>query len=167
VVSGDFYWLENVNNTSLYAAAYCTGHGVPGAMVSVVCINALNRSVREFGLVEPSKILDKTRELVIDTFERSDHEVKDGMDISLCALNLATNELTWSGANNPLWVLRKGAKKLEETKADKQPIGNSDNVKSYTLHTIKLNEGDMVYTFTDGYQDQFWGPRGRSLNQNN
>jgi len=88
-----------------FAVADCTGHGVPGAMVSVVCHNALNRSVREYGLTDPGKILDKTRELVIGEFEKSDEEVKDGMDISLCVFNKNKNELLWAGANNPLWIV--------------------------------------------------------------
>jgi hypothetical protein len=105
VVAGDFYWMEAVGDVVYFAAADCTGHGVPGAMVSVICVNGLNRSVREFGLRKPAEILDKTRELVIKEFEKSEEEVKDGMDISLCALNTKTNELQWAGANNPLWIV--------------------------------------------------------------
>ena len=113
VVAGDFYWMESCADASdsegekswiYFAAADCTGHGVPGAMVSVICVNGLNRSVREFGLRDPGKILDNTRELVIKEFEKSEEEVKDGMDISLCALNTKTKELLWAGANNPLWI---------------------------------------------------------------
>ena len=100
---------RSVEGTVLFAAADCTGHGVPGALVSVVCNNALNRSVREFGLTDPGKILDKTREIVIAEFEKSDENVKDGMDISLCTLSLSTLTLTWAGANNPLWIIRNGA----------------------------------------------------------
>ena len=80
--------------------------GVPGAMVSVVCSNALNRAVKEFKITEPGKILDKVRELVVETFQKSESEVKDGMDISLCSFNKKTNQLKWSGANNPLWIIR-------------------------------------------------------------
>jgi serine phosphatase RsbU (regulator of sigma subunit) len=87
IVAGDFYWLENCGDQIMFAACDCTGHGVPGAMVSVICNNALNRSVREFGLKEPGKILDKTREIVISEFEKSDDEVKDGMDMSLGSLS--------------------------------------------------------------------------------
>ncbi|MBL7897258.1 MAG: tetratricopeptide repeat protein, partial [Crocinitomicaceae bacterium] len=123
IVAGDFYWLHQAENEILFAAADCTGHGVPGAMVSVVCNNALNRSVREYGLNDPGKILDKTREIVIAEFEKSDEEVKDGMDISLVSvsmvpdtsaetgrdLSLQTYRVNWAGANNPLWILRKGS----------------------------------------------------------
>lgn len=106
IVAGDFYWLEYKNDLVMIAAADCTGHGVPGAMVSVVCSNALNRTVNEFGLIEPGKILDKVRDLVIETFEKSDEEVKDGMDISLCVIDFKNKKMQWSGANNPLWIIR-------------------------------------------------------------
>jgi len=87
IVAGDFYWLEEAEGIILFAAADCTGHGVPGAMVSVVCNNGLNRSVREHGLTEPGKILDKTREIILLEFDKSEEEVKDGMDISLVAIS--------------------------------------------------------------------------------
>lgn len=161
IVSGDFYWLENVNDLVLFAAADCTGHGVSGAMVSVVCSNALNRTAKEFGITEPSKILDKTRELVLETFEKSDEDVKDGMDISLCCLNTKTNELLWAGANNPLWYIR--ANNIYEIKGDKQPIGKNDNPKQFTTHKIKLEPGDTIYIFTDGYADQFGGEKGKKF----
>ena len=157
IVAGDFYWLEVVDDTILFAAADCTGHGVPGAMVSVVCNNSLNRAVREFGLFYPNEILDKTRELVIQEFEKSDDDVKDGMDISLCALNLKTKELKWSGANNPLWIIRNN--EILEFKADKQPIGKHTDSKPFKLQEIPLLENDIIYIFTDGFQDQFGGDR--------
>lgn len=161
IVSGDFYWLENVNNLVLFAAADCTGHGVSGAMVSVVCSNALNRTVKEFDITEPGKILDKTRELVLDTFAKSESDIKDGMDISLCALNTKTNQLLWSGANNPLWLI--SAKTLTEIKGDKQPIGKTDNLKPFSTHSIQLQKGDTIYIFTDGYADQFGGEKNKKF----
>ncbi|MEX2597753.1 MAG: SpoIIE family protein phosphatase [Salibacteraceae bacterium] len=174
VVAGDFYWLEPVSDTVYFAAADCTGHGVPGAMVSVICNNGLNRSVREFGLCDPGEILDKTRELVIQEFEKSEEEVKDGMDISLCALGPivssssgAYRELRWAGANNPLWVVRKGAEEIEEIKADKQPIGKYHHETPFTSHKIKLHEGDTIYIFSDGYPDQFGGDNGKKYKSGN
>lgn len=161
IVSGDFYWLESVNNLVLFAAADCTGHGVSGAMVSVVCSNALNRTINEFGITEPSKILDKTRELVLETFSKSESDIKDGMDISLCCLNTNNNELFWSGANNPLWYIREN--NLYEIKGDKQPIGQNDNPKPFTTHKIELQKDDTIYIFTDGYADQFGGERGKKF----
>jgi tetratricopeptide (TPR) repeat protein len=161
IVAGDFYWMEKIGDEILLAAADCTGHGVPGAMVSVVCSNALNSAVKEFDLIEPGEILDKVRELVVETFDRSGSDVKDGMDISLCSLNTKTREMKWSGANNPLWYLQNN--ELKEIRPDKQPIGIYDKVKPFTTHNIKLNQGDTVYLFSDGYADQFGGDKGKKF----
>jgi serine phosphatase RsbU (regulator of sigma subunit) len=159
IVAGDFYWLEHKDDKVLFAAADCTGHGVPGAMVSVVCNNGLNRSVREYGLTDPGEILNKTREIVIAEFEKSDEEVKDGMDIALC--NIEGTTLKYAGANNPLWIIRDG--ELRETKADKQPIGKFDELLPYTTHTFELQKGDSIYIFSDGYVDQFGGEKGKKF----
>jgi serine phosphatase RsbU (regulator of sigma subunit)/Flp pilus assembly protein TadD len=183
VVSGDFYWLETTSPippplettplaTSIgggtgvvyFAAADCTGHGVPGAMVSVICSNALSKALLEEGITETGKLLDRTRELVIERFAKSGEQVKDGMDISLC--KLTGNTLEWSGANNPLWVVRKnteGEYELQEFKPDKQPIGNYAEPKPFSSHSIELNQGDSIYIFTDGYADQFGGPKGKKF----
>jgi len=162
IVSGDFYWMSEKNDLLFVAAGDCTGHGVPGAMVSVVCSNALNRAVKEFGITDPGKILDKVRDLVIETFEKSEKEdIKDGMDISLCTINTKTKEVQWAGANNPLWYIQ--GNEIKEITADKQPIGNSDNPKPFTTHNVKLHKGDEIYLFTDGYADQFGGPKGKKF----
>ncbi|NQV53997.1 MAG: SpoIIE family protein phosphatase [Flavobacteriales bacterium] len=163
IVAGDFYWMESLGDWVVFAAADCTGHGVPGAMVSVVCNNALNRSVREFGLDQPAAILDKTLELVLEQFESSDEEVKDGMDIALCALNTKTRTLQYAGAQNPLWIKRISSTELEEIKPDKQPIGKYSDPKPFTNHTLQLEAGDTFYIFSDGYADQFGGPKGKKL----
>jgi hypothetical protein len=170
IVAGDFYWAEKVGNYFFIAAADCTGHGVPGAMVSVVCSSALNRTVKEFGIVDPGKILDKTTDLVLETFEKSDEDVKDGMDISLLAVAFsarAENEsgriiesITWSGANNPLWYFEND--ELKELKADKQPIGKSDHRKPFTTHSLPLSLS-ALFLFTDGYADQFGGEKGKKF----
>jgi tetratricopeptide (TPR) repeat protein len=161
IVAGDFYWMERTGHNILIAAADCTGHGVPGALVSVVCSNALNRTVKEFHITEPGKILDKVRELVLETFEKSENNVQDGMDISLCCINTNTNELQWSGAYNSLWYIQKG--KLHEVPADKQPIGKMDRPQPFNTHNLHLQKGDTVYLFTDGYADQFGGPKGKKF----
>jgi len=162
IVAGDFYWIEVVTKDCLLiAAADCTGHGVPGAMVSVVCSNALNRTVKEFEITDPGKILDKTRELVVETFERSETEVKDGMDISLCLLDKKTRQLEWAGANNPLWIVRKG--EIIQFKPNKQAIGKVDKPLKYVTHKIKVEKDDHIYIFTDGYADQFGGPSGKKF----
>jgi serine phosphatase RsbU (regulator of sigma subunit) len=163
IVAGDFYWMDSVEDTIYFAACDCTGHGVPGAMVSVVCNNALNRSLNEFAEREPSRIFDRTRELVLENFSKSDEEVKDGMDASLCALNLQTMQLLWAGANNPLWIYRAQEKRIEEHKPDKQPIGKGYEELPFTTHHIDLQNGDIIYLFTDGYADQFGGEKGKKL----
>jgi serine phosphatase RsbU (regulator of sigma subunit) len=158
IVSGDFYWMEELSASEvLIAVADCTGHGVPGAMVSVVCNNALNRSVREFGLTSPGKILDKTKEIVVEEFAKNSENVKDGMDISLIKLNLSSKAAQWAGANNPLWIHRKGSNQIDQIKPDKQPIGVYDKVDNFKNHDLSLNSGDRLYLFSDGFQDQFGG----------
>jgi serine phosphatase RsbU (regulator of sigma subunit) len=163
IVAGDFYWLEPKDGSILFAAADCTGHGVPGAMVSVICNNGLNRSVREHGLSVPGEILNKTREIVIQEFEKSEDEVKDGMDIALCALN--GMKLSYAGAHNPLWIIREG--ELLTFKADKQPIGKHLDYVPYHTHEVDLQKGDVIYVFSDGYADQFGGEKGKKFRTSN
>jgi serine phosphatase RsbU (regulator of sigma subunit) len=164
IVAGDFYWMETVNDLVLFAACDCTGHGVPGAMVSVVCHNALNRALREFGLTQPAAILDKTAEIVLENFSKSEEEIHDGMDISICALNIKTKTLNWAGANNSLFLVNNG--QLIETKADKQCIGYNDNVKPFTNHQFNLQPDTSIYLFTDGFADQFGGENKKKLTKN-
>jgi serine phosphatase RsbU (regulator of sigma subunit) len=164
IVAGDFYWMESIGDVVLFAACDCTGHGVPGAMVSVVCHNSLNRAVREFGLTQPAAILDKTTEIVLENFSKSDEEIHDGMDISICALNTKTNTLEWAGANNSLLLINNG--QLTETKADKQCIGYNDNVKNFTNHIYNLYPDTSIYLFTDGFADQFGGQPERKITKN-
>lgn len=159
VVAGDFYFFERKEELIYLAAADCTGHGVPGAMVSVVCSNALHRSLNEFNIEIPGKILDKTSELVVETFARSGNDVKDGMDISLCCLNMLNRRLSWSGANNPLWYIYNG--EFAEIKANKQPIGKTYDPKPFDTRELILQPGTAVYLITDGYADQFGGPKGK------
>ena len=161
IVSGDFYWIEKVGTSIYFAAADCTGHGVPGAMVSVVCANALSKALLEEKYSDTGKLLDRTRYLVVESFSGSDGEVNDGMDISLCRLDGLT--MQWSGANNPLWIIRKDSTEVEEFKADKQPIGRSDKSNPFKTHIIQLNKGDSIYLFTDGYADQFGGEKGKKF----
>lgn len=163
IVAGDFYWAETIGDTFLIAAADCTGHGVPGAMMSVVCSNALNRSVKEFGLSEPGEILDKTRDLLIDSFSKSGEVIQDGMDISLLSMTSSSSGtiLKWAGANNPLWYIDESG--FQEIKADKQPIGESHHKQPFTTHQLSLKPGGMLYLITDGYPDQFGGPKGKKF----
>lgn len=208
IVAGDFYWMEVVQSAALsgqpevttkslqrpptagcplptvyFAVADCTGHGVPGAMVSVVCSNALNRAVKEFGITDPGKILDKVTELVIETFEKSEEQVLDGMDISLCCLefevsglgiieqkkhetiNYKPKTILWSGANNPLWILRASTGEIEVVEANKQPIGRYFKEEDFNTKTVLVNKGDQLFIFSDGYADQFGGPHGKKFRQ--
>lgn len=161
IVAGDFYWMQQKDEKILFAAADCTGHGIPGALVSVICNDALNQSVEEHNLIEPGKILDKTRDIIVHVFEKSEEDVKDGMDISLCVLDKAQNTLQWAGANNPIWIIRNG--EIQETKPDKQAIGKIDNPHPFKTHNFKLEKEDLIYIFTDGFQDQFGGEKGKKF----
>lgn len=163
IVAGDFYWIEPLKDQIIFAVADCTGHGVPGALVSVVCHNALNRSVREFQLLDPAEILNKTRELIIHEFQKSDEIVNDGMDISICSLNLATRILEWSGANSPLWIIKHGEKEIIELKPSKQPIGQFMSYLPFQTTTITLEKNDTIYLFSDGFADQFGGNSGKKM----
>ena len=163
IVAGDFYWLEKTKDTTLFAVADCTGHGVPGAMVSVICNNGLNRSVREYNITQPSKILDKTREIVIQEFAKSKEDIQDGMDIALCSIK--GNKLNFSGAHNPLIVIRN--KEVIQIKADRQPIGSYIKPEDFTNHSIDIQKDDMIYIFTDGFADQFGGEKGKKYRLKN
>lgn len=191
IVAGDFYWMESTGDYLFIAAADCTGHGVPGAMVSVICSNALNRAVKEMNFTDPGKILDKVREMVIEQFAKSDEEVKDGMDISLLCIHTKTNEMKWAGANNPLWIVQKSQGDMEqatsnkssnsefassliphgfclkEIKPNKQPIGFTDKPAPFETHTVTVEKGDIMYLFTDGYADQFGGENGKKFKTSN
>ncbi len=161
IVAGDFYWMEEANNLIHFAVADCTGHGVPGAMVSVVCNNALNRSIREYHLEKPSDILAKTRELVIESLDQGNENIKDGMDIAFCTLDINKRKLQFSGANNPLIIIRNN--EIIEIKGDRQPIGKHSKSKEFPNHIVELNKHDSIYLFTDGFQDQFGGVKGKKL----
>ncbi len=172
IISGDFYWLEKKNDLLYFAVADCTGHGVPGAIVSVICANALTKSVVEDELTEPGKILDRTRELIIHQFAKNNSNVQDGMDISLAALKQVNHEdtsfsLQFSGAHNPLWIIRKDALEIEVIEADKQPIGKYSNETNFHTHEVILNHGDTIYLFTDGFADQFGGEKGKKFKRAN
>lgn len=167
IVSGDFVWLsksafdDEHDPKLLIAAADCTGHGVPGAMVSIVCNDALNKAVGQFNLFNPGKILDKTRELLLESFSKSNNNVQDGMDISLLSINGKNQQVEWAGANNSLIYILNG--ELIEIKANKQPIGKTENPLAFTSHTIPMTNGSQFYLFTDGFADQFGGHRGKKF----
>lgn len=163
IVSGDFYWGVEKQHYWYLCVADCTGHGVPGAFMSMLGIAYLNEITASGDLLKPSDILDGLRNKIVKELKQTGHdgESKDGMDISILRLDIKTNEMQWAGANNPVYHIRN--KKLVETKGDKQPIGFSYNPHPFTNHTIGLQPGDAIYLFSDGYADQFGGPKGKKF----
>lgn len=163
VVSGDFYWLDSRDNLSIFAAVDCTGHGVPGALMSVVGFNLLNQAVNEMGLTKPSDIIHHLDYGVNKLLRQSDggNTVKDGMDLALCTYDSSTRKLQYAGVFNPAYIVSKG--EFIQLRPDKFPIGiNADGVTdNYTNHEFQLYPGDMIYLFSDGYADQFGGPMGK------
>ena len=155
IVSGDFYWMESKGDMSYFAVADSTGHGVPGAMLSVIGLNGLNRALNEQKLTNPKDILTSLSETVNRQFEKSDAMVRDGMDICLCSLNTKTNKLTFAGANNPVWIARNG--EMIIMKGDRRAIGHDDLEREFTQQEIQLEKGDVIYLASDGYQDQLGG----------
>ena len=154
VVSGDFYWHYQKDKYLYIAAADCTGHGVPGALMSMLGVSFLNEIVSHGNIMKPAEILDKLREKIIQELHQSkDNIMSDGIDMSLVRINLETNEMEWAGAHNPLWLVRNCT--LTELQADKQTIGISHRMKPFTNHQLKLEKGDKLYMFSDGYYDQF------------
>ena len=165
IVAGDFYWMSKQKHKLFFAVCDSMGHGVPGAFVSLVCNQALNRAVLEFNLTHPAEILDKVNEIVIEAFSGNEQEqINDGMDASLLVIDFEKEMIEWAGANNPLWIVDKkgGSTELKEYKGDKQPIGRFDHVQPFTNHQIPLVKGNHYYLFSDGYADQFGGPNWES-----
>ena len=159
IIAGDFFWFEKRNHISWFAVADCTGHGVPGAMVSVLCINALYQSLAINEQLSTGELLDHVRELVVQTLTKEARSVKDGMDISLARYDHQTKVLQWTGANNPLWIFR--GDEILITGPDKQPVGQFDGAKPFTTHEIQLETNDWIMLFSDGYADQFGGPKNK------
>jgi PAS domain S-box-containing protein len=161
VLSGNFCWMEKTNEKIYIAVADCAWYGVPGALMSVACSNALTRTLFEFKITETGKMLDKVRELVADIFRNSDIKAIDGMDISLCCINKQTCVIEWSGANNQLLFLHNGI--VQELVGDKHAISASDSPLPFTTHKMYLSKSDTIYLFSDGYADQFGGEAGKKM----
>jgi len=162
IVSGDFYWVEKKNNLTYFASVDCTGHGVPGAFMSLVGHNILKDILNNTSVIKPSEILDRLRDGVINTLHASNAETKskDGMDITLCSINFDTLELQYAAAFNPLCLVRNGELILHA--ANKFPIGSFIGEKqNFDNYTIQLQKNDQIYIFSDGYADQFGGPNGK------
>jgi ligand-binding sensor domain-containing protein/serine phosphatase RsbU (regulator of sigma subunit) len=167
IVSGDFYWMSFKNDHVIFTAADCTGHGVPGAFMSMLGVSFLNKIVNESGIVNPDEILNSLRANIISALrqEGTFETTKDGMDIALCSVNLKNRKLMFAGANNPLFLIRKNEEGYEliETQADKMPIGYHSSMAAFTNHELDIRKGDTVYLFSDGFLDQFGGPDGRKF----
>lgn len=173
IVSGDFYWISNIENKTVITAVDCTGHGVPGAFMSMLGTALLNEIINKEYITHPGVILRRLRKEVINSLKQKGEsgEQKDGMDIALCTLDLENMKLQFSGANNPLYLIRKsnlekagilrcdlgGDDQLYEIKGDLMPIGINDRMDNFTFHEIKIFKGDTFYLFTDGFPDQFDG----------
>jgi tetratricopeptide (TPR) repeat protein len=187
IVSGDFYWATQINEWLIITVADCTGHGVPGAFMSMLGISFINEIVRKKEVTKAADVLDQLRTSVIDALKQKGDsgEQKDGMDISLCAINTNTLEMQYAGANNPCWIVnsRQSAvdsqqstgsrqqptanSQLLELKPDKQPIGIHTNMQPFSNQHYQLQKGDILYLMSDGYEDQFGGPnRKKFLSKN-
>ncbi len=167
IVSGDFYWMSKKNGHLVFTAGDCTGHGVPGAFMSLLGVSFLNKIVNESGNVEPDKILECLRDNVITSLRQKGvaESSKDGMDMALCSLDIENNKLYYSGANNPLYLIRKsdGEYQLTEIRGDKMPVGFHPSMTGFKLHEIDLIKGDTIYLFSDGFVDQFGGEKSRKF----
>lgn len=166
IVSGDFYWFEKFGDVSLIAAADCTGHGVPGAFMSIIGCNLLSQAVNEYAITQPAAILNSINKGLTKVLQQkgdSDSFVTDGMDIALCAYNPTKMVIEYSGAYNPLWIVRNN--ELLEFAPDKFPVGAfvDSQVRMFNSHEIHVQKGDMIYIFSDGFADQFGGPNGKKF----
>lgn len=166
VLSGDFYWAETKDNFTYSAVADCTGHGVPGALLSLMAHNLLNQAIQERNLIRPAAILDFVNTGIQHSLNqyKSKGEMLDGLDIALCVFDKENNRVFFSGAINPLWIVRDGM--LIEVRGDRYSIGSySEQVFKFSNHEVELKAGDMIYLFSDGYYDQFGGDNYKKFSQ--
>ena len=164
IVSGDFFWIKELKGKIFYATADCTGHGVPGGFMTMLGLSFLDEIVKVKGINEPDQILNSLREKIVFTLKQTGEtgENKDGMDIALCSVDFNSKEIIFSGANNSIYHLN-NEKALLEIKPDKQPCGFFHHSKSFTTKKILFGDDESVYSFTDGYADQFGGPKGKKF----
>jgi serine phosphatase RsbU (regulator of sigma subunit) len=163
IVSGDFYWVSSKDNIQVIIAADCTGHGVPGAFMSMLGVTMLNEIVNEKQIIMPDQIIDNLRDGIIKSLKQvvDEDTVKDGMDIAVCVVDFKENTLWYAGANNPLYLIRE--KELIHYRPDKMPVAIHYKMQPFTLHKIELKKGDAFYIFSDGFADQFGGPKERKF----
>ncbi len=164
VVSGDFYWIKQIGNFKIYAVADCTGHGIPGAFMSMLSIALLNEIIRRREITKANQVLNELRELVKYSLQQTgkDFETKDGLDISICVHDVENSSIQFAGANSPAYLLRNN--EIAELKPDKMPIGiYVDEKESFSCTETKVFPGDIIYLFTDGICDQFGGAKGKKF----
>lgn len=168
IVSGDFYWAEKSGTRFLFSVCDCTGHGVPGAFMSLLNISKLNETVNDKKITSPDHVFNRVRERIVKALnpQGTEEERKDGMDAVLCSFDFENLKLDFTCANNPLWLIRNenGQTILHEYKTNKMPVGVYSGPKNdFTLHSLDLQKGDCIYIFTDGYADQFGGSKGKKF----
>jgi len=158
IVSGDFYWVSTQSNPQVIISADCTGHGVPGAFMSMLGVTMLNEIVNGKHILMPDQIIENLRQGIIKSLKQVAEEdsIKDGMDIAVCLIDFENNTLWFAGANSPLYLVRNG--ELIHYRGDKMPVAIHYKMEPFTLHKIDLLKGDAFYVFSDGYADQFGGP---------
>ncbi|CAG0983652.1 MAG: SpoIIE family protein phosphatase [Bacteroidetes bacterium] len=163
IVSGDFYWMDEKNGKVYYSAVDCTGHGVPGAFMSIVAYNNIQTAFNDPTNNTPASILNALNKGITKSLHQKEGNTRDGMDMAICAIEKNNNYIEYAGANNALYIVRNG--QVLETKPNKQAIGsyNEEETKEFTNHVIEVQKEDMVYIFSDGYADQFGGAKGKKL----
>ena len=168
IVAGDFYWVREKHNKLFFAVGDCTGHGVSGALVSVVCSNSLNQSLEIHNKLNPADLLDQTNLLVVDALANNNDIIRDGMDIALCSLDRSKGQLEYSGANNGLYIIKrnKDVQQLIEYKGTRQHIGYSDKRRPFEQINLSVAPRDLIILFSDGFADQFGGPNGKKYKYN-
>ncbi|MFC2090295.1 PP2C family protein-serine/threonine phosphatase [Bacteroidota bacterium] len=163
IVSGDFYWISKKENRIYITASDCTGHGVPGSLMSMLGITMLHEIVNEKDFSRSDEILNELRINIARTLKQEGKpgEQKDGIDMVLLIYDRATGKLEFSGANNPMYIIRD--REMIEYKGNNMPVAYYDNMTTFTRHTIQLRKGDRIYLFSDGFPDQFGGPDGKKF----
>ncbi len=164
IVSGDFYWITQKDRQTYIVVADCTGHGVPGALMSILGISFLNEIIKNGTSTTAGRILNKLREKVMEALNQTGNfnESKDGMDISLCIFNYDKSRMQFAGANNPVYIIRDNV--IQETIPDKMPVGiNAIHEEPFSSHEIDIFRNDVIYMFSDGFADQFGGPESRKF----
>jgi len=169
IISGDFYWISDKEGKIIFVTADCTGHGVPGGFMSMLGISLLNEIINEYALTEPALVMSKLRKKVIGSLRQKgvSGEHQDGMDLTLLVIDKKESSLMYSTANHTFYILRKdgqGVFRLLQYKGDKQPVGiYGEKLKPFSQSEVALQKGDIIYTFSDGYADQFGGPQGKKF----